>query len=332
MPRPPQIPDFAREGPFTRAQARAAGMSDRRLQGRQFVRVHPRVWRWAGYRMTPSDWQIAAQLAMPERARLSHVSRIQRTGLDVGPLHPVHLTITGDHHLAVEGIFLHRTEVMPPTDAVGVTPAAAFVQCCASMPLLDLVVIGDHLLRVEAATPEEIAAVARLHPWRPGAAHVRSVLPWLHPRSWSPKESELRAYVVASGLPTPEVNAEIRGFDGTVIGIGDLWFPRWRLVVEYEGRQHAEDPRQFRRDIERYAAFRDHDVAYVQVTAAMTADPTAVVQRIHTALVRRGYDGSPPRFGARWGSLFCGVRISGDPATVWRVDSVDEPPTLPETG
>ena len=32
-------------GPFTRAQALEAGVTSRMLQGRGFVRVHPRVWK-----------------------------------------------------------------------------------------------------------------------------------------------------------------------------------------------------------------------------------------------------------------------------------------------
>lgn len=272
-----------------------------------FERLHPGVWRRTGYEMTPLDWQAAAALAMPEGAELSHVSRIQRTGLDIGPLRPVRFTIVGDHHLAVNGTFLHRTAEMPPRDDVGVTPAAAFVQCCASMRLLDLIVIGDHLLREGLATVGEIVDVCRLHPWRPGASQATAVLPWLRERAWSPKESELRAYVHAAGLPKPEVNADVLALDGTRLGIGDLWFPRWRVVAEYEGRQHAEDPLQFRKDIDRYAGFRDNDVAYVQVTAAMTANPAGAVQRIFAALARNGYAGPPPKFADLWGSLLRAV-------------------------
>lgn len=308
MPRLPQIPDLARLGPFTREQARAAGVSDRRLQGRQFERLHPGVWRWTGYDMLPNDHLRAAVLAMPQRAALSHVSRIQLTGLNVGLRQQVHLTIVGDHHLAVEGIFLHRTEVMPPRDEIGVTPAAAFLQCCASMRLIDLIVMGDHLLKQRLATVAEVADLSRAHPWRPGARQVRPVLPWLDERSRSPKESELRSFVTAAGLPHPEVNQAVRGFDGALLGVGDLWFPRWRLVAEYEGRQHAEDRVQFRTDIERYAGFRQHEVAYVQITAAMIANPVGTVNRIYTALVRQGYAGPPPRFGQKWGALFHRVR------------------------
>lgn len=280
--------------------------------------------------MSHLDWVVAAELAMPARAALSHVSRIQRAGLDIGPLKPIHFTIAGDHHLAVDGVFLHRTVTMPVRDASGVSPAAAFIQCCASMRLLDLIVIGDHLLARGLASVVEMVEASRSHPWRPGAAEARSVLPWLDARSRSPKESELRAYVVAAGLPRPEVNVEIHGFNGEFLGIVDLLFRRWRLALEYEGRQHAESMVQFQRDIRRYGGFRDNEVAYLQITAAMTPQPVAAVQRIHSALMRQGFDGPPPSFGPRWGALFGRVqaRGSGLSSTESAIHSVeDEPPT-----
>lgn len=309
MPRLPDIPDLLRTGPFTRRTARAAGLSDRQLQGRSFERVFPSVWRHRDHVMSPSDWRAAAVMALPERAALSHVSRIQSLGLDIGADRPVHATIAGDLHRSIEGIFLHRTEVMPPRDEDGVFPAAAFVQCASTMRLLDLIVVGDFLLHRGLATSEQITAICAVHPWRPGAAQAPQVLPWLDERSRSPKESELRAYVVGSGLPCPEVNADIIGFEGQFLGIADLWIRRWRLALEYEGRQHAESTKQFRHDIDRYSGYRDNEVAYLQVTAAMTAQPTRTMQRVFDALIRQGYDGPPPVFGPRWGSLFQGVPI-----------------------
>jgi hypothetical protein len=118
----------------------------------------------------------------------------------------------------------------------------------------------------------------------------------------------MRAVVVFSGLPVPEVNAEVRDAAGVLVGIGDLVYRRWRLLVEYEGRQHALDVRQFARDIDRYGDFRTLGWAYHQVTSERLARPRVMVLRIHDELVRRGYDGPPPQFGRRWSSLFSPVR------------------------
>ena len=55
-------------GPFTRAQALAAGgVTSRMLQGPGFVRVHPRVWKLAAHVMSDDDWVTAAILGVAGR-------------------------------------------------------------------------------------------------------------------------------------------------------------------------------------------------------------------------------------------------------------------------
>src|SRR4029077_13363359 len=113
-------------GPFTRAQACDLGVTKAMFAGHRFVRVHPRVWRHHEHAMTWDDEVVAARLTLPPRAQLTHLTRIQKLGLAFGPRHPLHFVVQGDLHLALEGIFLHRTKLLASTDTVGVIPAAAF--------------------------------------------------------------------------------------------------------------------------------------------------------------------------------------------------------------
>jgi hypothetical protein len=106
-------------GPFTRAMAREAGLSDRMLQGKRFVRVLPRVWRHVDLVMTDDDWRVAAALALPPTAHLTGISRLQAAGLDYGPRLPVRYVVQGELHLAFDNVFLHRTKLLPPLDHVG---------------------------------------------------------------------------------------------------------------------------------------------------------------------------------------------------------------------
>lgn len=294
-------------GPFTVEQARELGVTEKMLRGKRFVRLLPRVWAVADQPLTHRHWLDAARLALPERAKLSHLSRIHYLGLELGSSAPFHFTVAGDLHLDLPKVFLHRTEVMPPVDDIGVTPAAAFIQACATERLVDLIVVGDWLLQRELMTIEEVVWLAREQSWRPGAAQATRVVPWLDARSASPKESEVRAYLVFAGLPSPEPNAPV--YDGDqLVGIVDLLYRAWWLALEYEGRQHAFDTGQFARDIERYSQFRALSLAYVQITASMAARPRALVTRVHHLLRERGYDGPAPVFGALWNSLFRPVR------------------------
>lgn len=273
------------------------------LRGKAWRRLHPRVWVHADHVMSHLDSISAARLAMPDAACLSHVSRLQYLGLDWGPHLPIHFTIPRDHHIALPDIFLHRTEVLPPVDDVGVVPAAAFIQYCADAELLDAVVVGDWLLHRHHATRADIAELAALHDWRPGARQAASVLHRLDGAARSPKESQVRAIMRSAGLPEPAVNAAVHhGSDQ--IAIVDLLLGEWRLALEYEGRQHALDTRQFQVDIVRYARLREAGYEYVQITQPMLNSPRALVTHIHQVLVRRGYGGPPPRFGRAWHALF----------------------------
>lgn len=110
----------------------------------------------------------------------------------------------------------------------------------------------------------------------------------------------------AAGLPKPEVNAPV--FDGGErIAIADFLLEPWRLIVEYEGRQHALDTHQFQVDITRYARLRRAGYDYVQVTQQMLNQPRALATHIHQALIRRGFTGPPPRFGQEWDALFAKI-------------------------
>ena len=247
-------------------------------------------------------------MALPNRAQLSHVSRIQDLGLDVGRRRPIHFTVSGDLHLELPGIFVHRTEVLPPLDAIGVTPAAAFIQYCSTARVIDAIIAGDWLLHGRHMTRIEVSELTRRDDWRPGASQTRSLLPHLDSRSRSPKESETRALLVFAGLPLPEVNGRLEDVvDSAII---DLLYRRWMLGVEVEGRQHAFDSRQFNTDIVRYAMLRGVGLEYVQITQEMLRQPRAVVMTVHRKLVERGYAGPAPLFASRWSSLFDPIRAA----------------------
>lgn len=279
--------------------------------------------------MNDLDWIHAAELALPDDAKASQLTRLRMLGLDQGPLHPLHFTVQGELHLALEGIELHRTKLMPPTDKDGVTPAAAFIGYAATARVVDLIKVGDWLLHGEHMSTIDVAELALRDKWRPGARQALWILPYLDGRSRSLKESETRALLIFGGLPWPEVNVDLYE-DGIVLACVDLLFPKWRLVVEYEGRQHAEDHVQFNKDIGRYAWLRGEKWEYVQVTQEKLKRPRAVVLDVYEKLVEHGYDGPAPVFAARWQSLFGRVpttrRFGGDLASKTELGMDASPP------
>ena len=301
-------PDTLLHRPFTTSEALHLGISPKTLRGPRFRQLFRGVHVAADTTLTPEVFRSAAELAMPDDARLSHLSRLQAAGVEVGATPPVHFTVARDLHLARKDrrIVLHRTEVMLPVDDVGVTPTAALLQHAANVARLDVIRIGDQLLRSEQTSRLALAELAAAHPWRPGAASIQWCIPWMNGRSASFPETDCRVYLVAAGLPEPLVNVPV--LDSPDSPIGDLWLPEFLLCIEHEGRHHFTDPEQIRRDTWRYGLMRDHGIHYLQAHREILRRPRQYVTWVHQALVKRGYRGPAPNFGRRWRALHARAR------------------------
>lgn len=100
----------------------------------------------------------------------------------------------------------------------------------------------------------------------------------------------MRLLLVRGGLPEPELNGDVYGPDGTFIGRGDLLYRRFKVLVEYDGSQHADDRRQFHRDVDRLEAFAFDEWSIVRVLKEhMNADRADIVTRVRKALIARGW-------------------------------------------
>lgn len=296
------VSEAFRRGPFPRHAALAAGIPARVLEGVQFVRVHQAVYRHRDHVMSFADDVLAARLALPAGARTTGITRLQELGVDHGPREVLHFVVEGDHHLALVGVFLHRTVLMPPGDGQGVCTEAAFIAHCGATSALDAIKVGSWLLRTEQMDAGELEALLDEQPWRGGAPETRWVLPWLDARCRSMPEAELLTLVRWSGLEEPEVNLTVH-LDPTTYVTPDLWWTEWGVAVEYEGSQHQEERAQYNSDIDRYAAYRRHRTPYVQVTKERLRVRRATVRAIHVELVAAGYDGPEPRFDGLWSLL-----------------------------
>ena len=73
----------------------------------------------------------------------------------------------------------------------------------------------------------------------------------VRPGTDSPAETDLRLDLVAFGLPEPVVNFDILDASCRRIAIGDLAYPGFRVLVEYDGDHHRANPAQYARDVDR---------------------------------------------------------------------------------
>lgn len=297
------VPEKFRNRPFARSEALRGGISRGVLHGPQFRRLYDGVYCHVGHTPTFADRLEAARLALPDGARTTGITRIQELGIDVGHRSPLHFVVEGDLHLAIDGIFLHRTVKAPPQDEEGVTAAAAFVAYCAEARTIDAIKVGCELLRLGLLALSDLDDILREEKWRRGAPEATYVLPHLTDRCRSMPEAELLAYLVAARLGPPEVNVEVEIALGVLV-TPDLWFAALRAAVEYEGAHHQEHRDQYNADIDRYAAYRRHGVAYELITKERLRTPKTAVRKVHALMVGCGYDGPPPEFGAEWDALF----------------------------
>ncbi|MCA0145815.1 type IV toxin-antitoxin system AbiEi family antitoxin domain-containing protein [Blastococcus sp. LR1] len=120
-------------------------------------------------------------------------------------------------------------------------PARTLVDLARSEPLTDAVVAMDAALLGDLLTLDELGdATARAHGW-PGAARAARALSLTDGRAESALETRGRLRMIGAGLPTPQLQVEIRT-GGRLIGVVDAWFEGPAVAVEFDGRVKYTDP------------------------------------------------------------------------------------------
>jgi hypothetical protein len=183
--------------------------------------------------------------------------------------------------LAPEDVVVHR--------GLRLTSAAqTFLDLAAVLPPPDLVALGDALLRDGHLTPDELTSrLGRADRVR-GVVRARACAPLLSPLAMSRPESVLRYWIIAAGLPAPQVQIPIRDRWSVVRAHADLGFEEWKVALEYEGRQHA-DADQFGRDIDRYSLMGAEGWLTLRFASRHLGSSSIVVDRTRRALISRGW-------------------------------------------
>lgn len=195
------------------------------------------------------------------------------------------------------GVIGHRLQTRSPAIVPGPlglpveNPVRAWRQCGALWALDDLVAAADALLsgRPQIAEIDDLRSeIHEMGDVRGGI--LREAVRFAQPGVRSPRETRLRLLLARNGLPAPEVNADIFDARGVFIAEIDLAFPRWMVAVEYDGRVHAEDERQFARDADRWAAIQAAGWDHVRILKHHFRDGGApAVALTRAALVRAGW-------------------------------------------
>lgn len=246
----------------------------------------------------------AARRVLPPDVQPDGVTALQLLGVEVGAPEPLRLVSSHPHQVRRARVRVRRSTAA--VVAVAARPAAAFVASARDLDLVELVVAGDWLVRLELTSPEELTAEAREGRGR-GALAARRAAALVRRGVDSPQETRLRLAIVLAGLPEPEVNPPVE-VGGERVGRVDLLLRRWSVVLEYEGDQHRVDTAQWNRDVWRHERLLAGGHSLVRITARRMRSPRAVVLMVEGALRERGYEGPAPVFDPEWRRLFSTAR------------------------
>lgn len=298
--------------PFTRAEGLAAGITPAVLRGPRYRQLGHGVYVDASAPQTPLVAARAILIGYDGHAHASHATAARIHGLPIPALADEHVSV-GDQarRKSRSGARVHVSRDAEVITIGGIrvsSPRQTFLDLCDMLELVDLVVVGDALVRAGHVTVDELAAfcAARRHrsarAARRAAALVRSGVD-------SPMETRLRLLLVFSGLPEPEVNRMIRADTGDPIRKYDLSWPAARVIVEYDGRHHIEREDQWESDLDRREAIDDDGWRILVVTSrGIYRDPARTVDRVWRLLRSRGLSGLPTRPSDGWRAHFPGRR------------------------
>jgi AbiEi antitoxin C-terminal domain len=204
---------------FSRAEARAAGIPVRTLLGPRYHKVFYDLYVDSSVHITPAVRARAALRACGESSYASHFTAAELWGASVPQQPETHVSVRAGTRSVRCGIRAHLASAQcQVTTFRGVrvsTPEQTFLDLAPLLQLLDLVALGDSLVRKRRTTPEQLVATAKSFRGR-GARLARRAAALVRHGVDSPMESRTRLLLVLAGLPEPVVNFTIRNADGSI--------------------------------------------------------------------------------------------------------------------
>ena len=313
---------------FTPEQARAAGVSARRLRAQDLEHLHRGLMvvtpDAVGDRMQAED--VDAPLArdraqrreMRRRAELyrplmvRHAFFVGRTAagfweLPVDCSGELEVGVVAPHRAPRRSLIVGRqiaatlVSVQQLDGFAVASPASTWAMLATDLSVRELVQVGDALVRVprdhlaRLRRDRRLCSIEQLRTAidagrRHGAARLREALEAIRVGSASPLETDCRLDAAREGLPEPTLDVEIRDARGHLLGITEIAYPEFKVLVEVEGDHHRTSRQQWNRDIEKYAAYAIEGYEVVRLTSGHVrgAHPTAA-GLIRDALLRRGW-------------------------------------------
>jgi hypothetical protein len=292
--------------PFSRAEARAAGLTPETLLSKRFHKIFWDSYVSSDVRITPLLRAKAVFRLVPSGSYISHHTAAELWGASAPPDGATHVTLPSAHRRQVrQGVRSHyRKSPAQTTLRKGLpisTPEQTFLDLAAvGVRLVDLVVVADGMIKAGHTKPERLIDAAAQWDGK-GCRVARRAASLAREGVDSPQETRLRLLLVLAGLPEPRVNLILRGRDGGWRRRYDLAYEHLRLIIEYDGRQHSEDKQQWLTDIFRREELDQMRWRLVIVTSeGIYQEPLRTLERVRDALLECGAVGIRRAFKPEW--------------------------------
>ena len=305
---------FDERVPFTRAEARAAGISVKALMGGRYQRLFFDLYVAAAIVITPLVRAKAALKVCPAGSQVSHFTAAELWGAVV-PYQPLTHLSSPQPGVRSERRGVHSHRLSAHSHAVrfrGIrvsSPEQTFIDLACVLPLVELVVLGDSLVKANRTTVSRLVEAVKA--WRGwGSRPALRAVGYVREGVDSPMETRLRMLMVLAGLPEPVVNHIQYDAMGGWARRFDLSYPDLLLVIEYDGRQHAESDKQWDHDIDRREGLDADGWRLVVIRSkGIYAEPRQTLERIADVMRAQGSRDVPRRFRGEWRAHFPGRAI-----------------------
>jgi very-short-patch-repair endonuclease len=255
----------AQHGVVARAQLFVRGLPvhavDRLVRVRRLMVVQRGVYQ-IGPLPLPRAAEMAAVLAGGGDARISHRSAAHLAGILEAsrPVGTVEVTVVRERNRRLEGVRVHRVrdlraDEVTQVDGIPVTtPARTLLDLAEVMTIREVEQAYASGLRMRLVTPETMRAMVERHPAHRGAPLWRQLLAEHGGPAFTRSEAEEKLLEItrSAGLPRPEVNVHVLGYE-----VDFVWQDA-RVVAEVDGYAFHASAQSFaadrRRDAELTAA------------------------------------------------------------------------------
>jgi hypothetical protein len=304
------IPSALAGKPFLLEDARRLGVSRNILRGRQFRRVFRGVYIAAEAADTVATRAAAARLLLPASAVFSHHTAAELQGLPVPTERSVHATVqSAVPRTRVTGLVTHlcrsppqavQARLAPPGLPV-TPPGRTFLDLAGRLSLVDLVILGDAMLRRGFITEERLRDEVNKAKGGRGVVQARAAASLVRARVDSPMETQVRLLIVMAGLPCPEPGCDVLDDDGQWVATVDLQYRAQRIAIEYDGLLHLTSRQKWLRDLATRDLLRDLGWDVIVLTAAdVFGSPARTLSRIRDKLAARGHPDVPNELAPGW--------------------------------